>query len=191
MSDQYNDDAGYEQPMPGEPRGGSNVLGIVGFILSFCLSPIGLLVSLFALMKPPRGFAIAGVVVGLIGTALWGLFGFGLVAGWSYIKAAFEGVQDYSKLNEAIVLYHRDNGSYPVSLDVLNLGTDVTTDPWGTPYRIVVAADGNSWQIISAGIDTTFETADDVIIDSTMNESDVGEAYGEAIEAHMKEKGGN
>jgi hypothetical protein len=190
MSDQYND-PGYDQPMPGERRGGSNVLGIVGFILAFCISPVGLLVSLIALMKPPRGFAIAGVVVGLIGSVVWGVVGYGLVAGMPYIKASFEGVQDFTQLKPAIEQYQTDHGAYPASLDVLGLSSDVTTDPWGTPYRLVVAPDGTGYQIISAGMDATFETADDITIDSDMSEPEVGQAIGEAMGEHIKEQRGN
>ena len=59
-----------------------NGLGTAGFIVSLLAlftcgiaSPIGVLLSLPALFKPPRAFAIAGTVLGLIGTAflLWAI----------------------------------------------------------------------------------------------------------------------
>ncbi|MBY0307701.1 MAG: DUF4190 domain-containing protein, partial [Phycisphaerales bacterium] len=56
----------------------SNGLGVAGFIVSLAgwfvggvLCPVGLVLSLFALGKRPRGFAVAGVVVGLLGTIGW------------------------------------------------------------------------------------------------------------------------
>lgn len=66
----------------------SNTLGLTGFILSIVgfmscglLSPIGLLLSFIGLFKQPRAFAIAGFVIGLIGS-LWLLIAlaFGLFA---------------------------------------------------------------------------------------------------------------
>ncbi len=55
----------------------SNGLGVAGFIVSliglfFCcgwISPLGLLFSFIALAWAPRGFAFAGVVLGMIGSA--------------------------------------------------------------------------------------------------------------------------
>ena len=60
------------------PPVGANGLGIAGFVTSlvgfltcFCsvvLCPIGLVLSLFGLRHPKKGLAIAGVVIGAIGT---------------------------------------------------------------------------------------------------------------------------
>ena len=65
----------YYQPPPANP------LGIAGFVVSLsgmivCLGlvcPIGLLLSLVALSKPPRGFAIAGTIIGLFGSIMGAL----------------------------------------------------------------------------------------------------------------------
>ena len=65
--------SGY-QPPP------SNSLGISGFVVSLAgvvvtfgfLCPIGLILSLIALRKEPRGFAVAGTIIGLLGSALAG-----------------------------------------------------------------------------------------------------------------------
>ncbi|MEM6504430.1 MAG: DUF4190 domain-containing protein [Planctomycetota bacterium] len=62
----------YYQPPP------TNALGIAGFVVSLsgmivCLgliSPIGLVLSLIALAKSPRGYAVAGSIIGLLGSAL-------------------------------------------------------------------------------------------------------------------------
>jgi hypothetical protein len=61
-------------PAPQSPP--SNGLGLAGFIVSLVgliltcgiLCPVGLVLSLFGLRKEPRGFAIAGTVIGGIGT---------------------------------------------------------------------------------------------------------------------------
>ncbi|MEM9348542.1 MAG: DUF4190 domain-containing protein [Planctomycetota bacterium] len=62
----------YYQPPP------TNALGIAGFVISLsgmivCLgliSPIGLVLSLIALAKSPRAYAVAGSIIGLLGSAL-------------------------------------------------------------------------------------------------------------------------
>ncbi len=56
-----------------------NGLGVAGFFIALIglaiptgiVALLGLLVSLVALGKAPRGFAGMGVVVGLIGTVVW------------------------------------------------------------------------------------------------------------------------
>jgi hypothetical protein len=56
----------------------TNGLGVAGFVVSLSglivcfglICPIGLLLSLFALLNPPRGFAIAGTIIGFIGSIL-------------------------------------------------------------------------------------------------------------------------
>lgn len=54
----------------------SNSLGVAGFILSLIgivlcgpLTLVGLILSLFALGRQPRGFAIAGLIIGVLGVA--------------------------------------------------------------------------------------------------------------------------
>ena len=68
------------QPAP------TNGLGIAGFIVSLVgllscglLCPIGFLLSLVGLTKQPRGFAIAGAIIGAIGTLWLVLFGFAMI----------------------------------------------------------------------------------------------------------------
>lgn len=56
----------------------TNGLGIAGFVVSLSglivcfglICPIGLLLSVIALVNPPRGFAIAGAIIGFIGSIL-------------------------------------------------------------------------------------------------------------------------
>lgn len=54
----------------------SNDLGVAGFVSLLglltcgCIAPLGLLLSVMALSKQPRGLAIAGTVIGTIGS-LW------------------------------------------------------------------------------------------------------------------------
>lgn len=74
--------AAYPQPQPQYimvPMRESNGLGVAGFFIALIglaiptgiIALLGMLVSLVALGKAPRGFAGMGVVVGLFGTVLW------------------------------------------------------------------------------------------------------------------------
>lgn len=57
-----------------------NTLCIVGFILSFFIAPVGLVLSIIALVQinksheKSRGMAIAGIVIGAVETILWAIF---------------------------------------------------------------------------------------------------------------------
>lgn len=68
----------------------TNGLGTAGFIvslISFFLcglsSPVGLLLSGLALFKRPRGLAIAGTILGLLGSAWLFIGGFAILAGFA------------------------------------------------------------------------------------------------------------
>lgn len=65
----------------------SNGLGTGGFVVSLVgwatcgfLCPLGLLLSLCGLLKAPRGLAIAGAIIGGLGSIWLAFFGFALVA---------------------------------------------------------------------------------------------------------------
>jgi hypothetical protein len=154
----------YEKPS------GSNPLGIVGFILSFCLSPIGLIISLIALTKQPRGFAIAGVIIGLLGTGVWGCVGFG----WSVMQkiggmSAFEITQDFEQIQRAA-------NAATTDINSLGLAADVSTDPWGAPYRIAPSADASTFVLTSNGPDKLPDTADDLSVQGNMTTNEVMES---------------
>ncbi|PSL36809.1 hypothetical protein CLV49_0407 [Labedella gwakjiensis] len=56
-------------PVPGR------TLGIVGLILAFLLSPVGLVLSIVAMVQSRKagaknGFALAGIIIGIIGTII-------------------------------------------------------------------------------------------------------------------------
>ena len=82
------------QPAP------TNGLGIAGFIVSLVgflscglLSPIGFLLSLVGLTKQPRGFAIAGALIGAIGTLWLFLFGFAMIVAFLGFSSAARQIQ--------------------------------------------------------------------------------------------------
>jgi len=152
----------------GQPSGGSNVLGIVGFILALTclLSPIGLIVSIIALFKRPRGFAIAGTIVGLVLSSVLLLAGGGI---WAAVQTGKAGasagilVVQAQVLEQQINAYTRETGRMPSSLDDVHLPNAAKTDPWGTPYRFNPDTPSSErWTISSAGPDGQFGTNDDI-----------------------------
>ncbi|MGQ7296182.1 FxLYD domain-containing protein [Quadrisphaera sp. KR29] len=68
---------GYGQGYRGAPPRPTSVVAVVGLVLAFVLSPVGVVVSAFGIgdtrggRKAGRGLAVAGVVVGVLGTVLW------------------------------------------------------------------------------------------------------------------------
>ncbi len=175
--------AGYEPPdaVYSPPRPNSNGLGVAGFVVSlvgFILCPfvavVGMVMSFIAMFREPRGFAIAGFVIGLLGSFILLLLVvvFGavlLVFGAAISLGGFKGLEAAAEMidiGEAIVEHHRATGSYPASLDTLqSLSADQTTDPWGQQYLYELSADGKSFELKSAGTDSTPGTPDDIPLD--------------------------
>lgn len=178
----------FDEPTHAPDRPKANVLGIVGFVLAFCLSPIGLLLSIIAAFKAPRAFAIAGIIVGLIGTAFWAVSIAGISMMGTYFKSGIEFVIDAEQISNAASAYvSSHNGDAPPDLAALQLPRDTATDPWGQSYRLTPGTSG-AWTLESAGIDGTWGTTDDILIDSTMDQNQIPEAFGKSVEAHFKAK---
>lgn len=152
-------------PRLAPPPPASNGLGIAGFIVSIvgmvvCLGvlcPIGAVLSLFAVFKRPRGFAIAGLVIGVLGTVLWTLLW------WLFIVSARSGMGSIN-----LVFAQSDiDGHYYTHNALPDEATGNSLvgqhyDEWSTAfeYRLV---DPQNYEIISAGPDTRFGTTDDVV----------------------------
>lgn len=163
----------------GAPTSSTNGLGIAGFIVSLVgllicggfLSPVGLVMSLIALGRRPKGFAIAGVVLGVIGSIWFFLLvfviGIGTVLaavgiGVAVIAAARMG-ENAVKLNQAIEEYHKQNGRVPAALtDLASMQTETLQDPWGTPFRYEVTEGGAGFYLRSDGPDRAPGTSDDI-----------------------------
>lgn len=153
---------------------GTNVLGIVGFILAFCISPVGLIVSLLGLMKAPRGFAIAGVIIGLLGTGVWACGGFAYSKFGPEFQRTIEMTKDFEEIQKVAT---------PTSTDIsaLGLSSDLTTDPWGSAYRIGPNADASSFQLTSDGPDKLPGTPDDYSIDGKLKPEEAASALMEEM----------
>jgi hypothetical protein len=124
------------------PRSGGNGLGVAGFIVSLVgtlacgtLAPLGLLLSLVAVFKRPRGFALAGIIIGLLGSALLAAAGFGIVMGALGLKGAAEVAGREAMFvgsEEAIVQYYQQQGRLPDDAQAEALLPQV--DPGGSQW---------------------------------------------------------
>jgi hypothetical protein len=165
---------------PALPLRETNGLGVAGFILSLLglftagtLSLIGVILSLVALGRQPRGFAIAGIVIGLLGLCGWFvaivLLGVGAailaVLGISMLADAekFEISKDMLTMAVAVKRYEKESRYLPADLSVLDLPLAVRTDPWGQAYRYHFDDSlPAKFDIVSTGEDTRLGTPDDV-----------------------------
>lgn len=154
----------------------SNGLGIAGFILSLLgllgtcglLSPLGLLLSFIALFKRPRGFAIAGLIIGLLGS-IWAIIlffviGLGAVLAMLGIGVAVQHVQAMHEINvlgDTVTAKVAAGEPVPSDLTGLTSASIRTTDPWGHSYRLIKKDDG-TFDITSDGPDGKPATSDDL-----------------------------
>lgn len=70
---------------------------------------------------------------------------------------------DITMIQQAISLYYSEKGELPETLSELvpNYLRNVPVDPWGNYYKY--EKEGDSYKIISAGMDRYFNTPDDII----------------------------
>lgn len=170
--------------------GGSetNPMGLAGFIVSLVgflscglLSPIGLIMSLVGLGRQPKGFAIAGVVLGalgscgiIVGLLFFPIFLFSLLAAVGIAGGAaalfgprVESAIEMGIISGALEQYYDQHGAWPASLSEPDVRVHVPdgalmTDPWGNPYVYRLGADGQSYELFSMGPDGVADTADDL-----------------------------
>ncbi len=156
----------------------SNALGLAGFITSIVgilscgiLSPIGLILSFIGLFKRPRGFAIAGTIIGFIGSigiliallvvgvVVIALVGAAIAAG----PGGFEMLGDSLAIHEQIEQYQRQNASLPADISqITGVSADELKDHWGNAYIYKPDLVNNSYDLISIGADGKEGTDDDI-----------------------------
>lgn len=171
----------------------TNGLGVAGFVCSMVgllctggiVSPVGLILSLVALGRPPRGLAIAGAIIGAIGSCgiialaitapvvvLVALAAVGASAAAGGLAAMFgpqiETQVELAVLDMRLQRYEQQNGKLPASLAEVSTSTDPSrpdiTDPWGNPYQYVPVptAAGRPFRLFSMGEDAVSGTPDDI-----------------------------
>lgn len=172
-----------EQPVVPGPR--ANVLGIAGFVVglvSICgclglLSPIALILSVFGLFRPPRGWAVAGTIVSILGLCLFpvglssvlvgtGVVGLSALVLW--LERTLSLGPDWQTGFRAVVIiamlhmYVGRHGDLPASLDDLQLDSAMLVDGWGQPFVYAVDAQTDSFTLTTAGKDGAPGTGDDL-----------------------------
>ena len=159
------------QPAP------SNTIGLVGFIVSILslfltcglLSPLGLLISFFGLFKAPRGMAIAGTLLGALGSVWLATMGFAMIAtimaaigiGKAIVPMA-ETADAMNKARKVVEQYQTEKGKLPDGIEGNKLILDIK-DGW--KHSLQYEGDGGpsgKFVIRSAGPDGNFNTADDM-----------------------------
>lgn len=160
------------------PNNQSNGLGLAGFIVSLVgllacgglICPVGAIMSAFALKREPRGFAIAGLILGLIGSA-WMIvavfvIGLGAIAaaiGLGALLYAGEVALDANNIREAINAQVAAGEAAPATLDdVKGIQEGWKTDKWGQGYHFTLAEDKKSFKLVSDGPDKKPGTLDDI-----------------------------
>jgi hypothetical protein len=152
-------------------------MGLAGFITSLVgivscglICPIGAVLSFIGCFRQPRGFAIAGLIIGLIGS-VWLLVLFFVIgaAGLVAILVALgvggfgEVGMDMDDITERVQAYFASTGVGPATLtDVGGLSQDQLTDPWGTWYVYQLGPNPGEFTLTSAGPDAAFDTHDDI-----------------------------
>ncbi len=174
------------------PRPRSNPLAIVGLVLAFCISPIGLLLSLIALAWPPRVLAVIGVIIGLIGTALWVLLGAGAVLAWPLILQGNEVFEDYSEISRHVESHRAaNNNELPGELGAAGVTGSTLVDPWGNAYIFEKSADGALWSIRTLGPDGQPDTPDDFSIEGGLSDEDKANRLSELVRRLTDQKIGS
>lgn len=157
----------------------SNGLGVAGFVTSLVglvaccglLCPLGALFSFIAMFKRPRGLAIAGFIIGIVGS-MWLIvplvfvilpLGFAVVVG-SFAalgSGGFEYAMDLSKIHRQVTAHYNANNQLPSTLGLLPLDAETLIDPWGAQYRYEIDPDGRHYTITTAGPDGAWDTGDE------------------------------
>ncbi|HVX87223.1 MAG TPA: DUF4190 domain-containing protein [Phycisphaerae bacterium] len=160
----------------------SNGLGVAGFITSLVgivtcglLCPIGLILSFIAIFRRPRGFAVAGLVIGIVGTlipvVIFLIWGAAVLAMFGFAAAVGPALQTYGNISTAESRIHdayAQHMSLPTDDDGDTLIDDLN-DQWSHPLRYHRLGP-TRYEIRSAGPDGSFDTPDDII--KTFNGSD-------------------
>lgn len=178
----------------------TNGMGLTGFILSLIsligcagiLSPFSLIFSLIGLQKEPKGFAIAGLVLSIIGMLWFGLFFFGgligIVLGMiglgilvAIVALAAQVGQNAVDIVESVRDYYEAEGRVPAMLSELDMEPASLTDNWGNRFIYVPSENGREFLLVSAGPDEDYGTEDDWIGELNADqwfEFNIGQGYG-------------
>jgi hypothetical protein len=174
-------------------------MGLTGFILSLIsligcvgiLSPFSLIFSLIGLQKEPKGFAIAGLVLSIIGLLWFGLFFFGGLIGIvlgaiglgilvAVVVLAAQVGENAVDIVESVRDYYEAEGRVPAMLTELDMEPGSLTDNWGNRFVYIPSENGREFLLVSAGPDEEYGTGDDWVGELNADEwfeFNVGQGY--------------
>lgn len=142
---------------------GGLIVSVLGFLTCGLLCPIGLLISAIGLFKRPRGIAIAGIVVGGLGTLFLLTVGFAILASFAALVGLSSAVGDV--VQEAV---HRREvltklREFAIEHDAIpDLGTG--REMVGDEYLLRYEVDGDRCRLVAPGFDENYGTEDDVVV---------------------------
>ncbi len=160
---------------PDPPRRSPNGWGISGFVISLLslvftlglLCPLGLLISLVGMLRAPRGFALAGTMLGLLGTLFWAAIGFGVYSSVKHeeqlVRHRHETQQtlaQFTAVEQKLAEYRIEQGRLPKEMEGARIAVRFK-DGWDRPLRYEVRK--SRIIIRSGGPDGNFETRDDMV----------------------------
>lgn len=161
----------------------SNGMGIAGFVLSllgllsgcfggFVLSPLGLILSAIGLKREPRGLAITGLILGIVGTA-WMLIAVLFLGGLTAalgggVMALMKDGMGVAKIQMNTRSFYTAKQHLPANLAELTAAypDTPTSDRKGNPIEVDFTQTGGT--IKMSGLDGKMGTADDVVTTFTV-----------------------
>jgi hypothetical protein len=149
----------------------TNGLGIAGFVVSLIaiftggiLSPIALLICFVALFKSPRGFAFAGFLIALLGTAIlaawlsfFGILGYGC---FNLSRPTIATAMAIDNAHKKIDVYRATHANTIPDIITGNELIAPDRDGWGRPLHYIPKSFGH--EIRSDGSDGVPGTEDDL-----------------------------
>jgi hypothetical protein len=160
------------QPQPSNAMGVAGfIFSLIGFLLCGLLCPIGALLSLIGLFKEPRGFAIAGLVIGLIGSVMLVTVGFAFfmfVLSMIGLATAFSTILSFGMQYVPLVEAQNQLAQNWQQVDTIPTeeeGNELIKgqmDVWGNQIRYEVK--NKKFTLRSAGEDGQLDNSDDLTL---------------------------
>lgn len=174
---------GFEKPVNGLGIAGF-IVSVTGLLLTFGLiCPLGILLSFFALFKKPRGLAVAGLLIGILGTALPLLAGFAIVKSHEVTEQRIQAQDKTEMVLEKslaeIERFRHEHQRVPAGIEG-NKMVIKHKDGWDRELRYEVYP--RKFIVRSAGPDGEFETADDRTRERTVSRAETSNLKDREIE---------
>lgn len=164
--------SGKDKPnFPAPVPAATNSMGIAGFVISLVslltcglLSIFGVIISTIGLLQRPRGFAIAGVLIGLVGIVqliVVGVIGYRIITQGKDVIVSIATVVVVHESANRVGEFWEEHGRLPTQEEGDELIAD-RKDAWDNPLKY--ESDEHSFSIRSAGLDGNLNTKDDIVV---------------------------